>query len=532
MGKKELRVFLLVRPDGRTSPPSLSALAPSLPDAGVNWILPSCVFSGAQAPAWLSFLDDLDGQRPGDCVVSAGFAGAPHPLLQIEELRREVEWGLRAPGDPDRRFRPLAGLLAPGAADFLRPEALWLYATKGVRRLVVPAPGEWSIGAQIPVEGLPLQVLYRHEAREVAALPTARLLARTDGNLCVCADASQASAIRGLLRGLSARTRMTFARLDQPMDLPQGGAESLPAAGSDPALRDRAASVSAFRAHREGSEETSSVLQVMAGLHTVAGPARSVDVFPAARRENTAVMMGSVTLSDGALSAHFESGRLNSLSWNNRSVTPAAACRSYAGSAKQRPFDVTAAYALEAERLRGLRTLCRLSGDPSTLVVEYFFVEDCHYLLVSGRVRYPARRGLEAVAPLEMAVARVPAGGVAVRVLCRGEASYAIPITERTGPLCLSGSLFWFEGTEGGLVAGFPPVKEPALESVWLRVRRVGSENLLFASFFRNPGSSQSFAGRDELFSLYLGVAFEAPQALPGFPRAVLDELPHHALSS
>jgi hypothetical protein len=243
-------------------------------------------------------------------------------------------------------------------------------------------------------------------------------------------------------------------------------------------------------------------------------------------------MMGTVSLSDGALSAHFDAGRLSGVSWNGRYVTPAVPGGSYAGAAaRRRAFDVTAAYALEAERLRGLRSLHRLTGEPATLTMEYCFVEDCRYLLVSGRVRYPARRGLEAVTPLELAAAVVPAGGVNVHVLCRGEAPYRVRVGQRSGPICLSGSLLWFEGTEGGLAVGFPPLKEPALESVWLRVDRAGSQSVLLASFFVNPEGARSFGGRDELFSLYLGVAFEPPQALPAFPRAVLDEFPHHALS-
>jgi hypothetical protein len=38
--------------------------------------------------------------------------------------------------------------------------------------------------------------------------------------------------------------------------------------------------------------------------------------------------------------------------------------------------------------------------------------------------------------------------------------------------------------------------------------------------------------GASELFSLYLGVAFEPPTALPAVPRAVLEEIPHHAVAT
>ncbi len=531
MGKKQLRVFLLVRPDGRTPPASLSALIAALPEAPLHWNLPSCALSGSDGPAWRAFLEELEQRRPLDRLVALGYAGAPHPALQLEELRREVDWGLHPPGDQGRSFRPLPGVFAPAAADLLRPEALWLYATKGLRRMVVPAAGGWSLGAQMLVEGVPLQVLYSHGVRAAAAEPVGRLLARTGGLLCVRADARDQAALRSLLARLASRTRLSFAPLDEPLELPPGEAPAASGWSSDPGFRDRASSVSSIRTRRQASDETSSVLRVLAGLSSVAGPPRSVDVFPAARRKNTAEMMGAISLSDGALSAHFDSGRLGGFSWNGRQVTPAAAARSYAGaSTRPRPFEVVAAYALEAERLRGLRTLCRLAGDPASLTLEYFFVEDCPLLLVSGRVRYPARRGLEQVTPLELAAARVPPGGLAVHVFSRGEAPYRVRVTEDAPPVCLAGSLFWFEDEEGGLAAGFPPLKEPPRESMRLRVLRVGGEPLVLASFFANADASQSFAGRDELFSLYFGVAFEPPRVLPGFARAVLEELPHHAL--
>lgn len=531
MGKKELRVFLLVRPGGGTPPSPLSALIPLLPDAPVHWNLRSCLLSGADGPAWRAFLEELEQRRPLDRVVALGFAGAPHPPLQVEELRREVDWGLHPPGDQGRCFRPMPGVLAPEAADFLRPEALWLYATKGLRRLIAPAAGGWSAGAQILVEGVPLQVLYSHDVPEVAAQRVGRLVARTGGLLCLRADPCDGDRLRALLSRLASRTRLTFAALDEALDLAPAEAAALPEWSSDPAFRDRAASVSSSRTRRQGSDETAGVLQVLAGLRTVPGPARCLEAFPAARRENTAEMMGAISLSDGALSAHFDSGRLSGFSWNGRFVTPPEPSRSYAGApARARPLDVAAAYALEAERLRGLRSLCRLAGDPATLTLEYFFVEDCRFLLVSGRMRYPLRRGLEAMTPLEVAAAVVGPEGLSVHVLSKGEAATRVRVTGDTGPLCLSGSLFWFEGDEGGLMVGFPPLKEPPRESMRLRVLRVGSQNLLFASFFSSRDPSPSFAAKEELFSLYFGVGFEPPQALPAFPRAVLDELPSHAV--
>ncbi len=533
MGKKELRIFLLVRADGRASVQSLASFLPSLPSSPAHWAIPSSLLAGPDAGAWAAFLGELPARRPLDVVVSVGYAGAPHPMLQIEELRREVEWGQHPPGDAARPYRALPGVLAPAAADLLRPEALRLYATKGLRRIVVPAEGCWSAASETGIEGARLQVLYHHSVDELAAERPGRLVERVcDGVLGLAVDPASGRALRTVLDRLASRADLRYLRLDEPVTVAQPGPLA-PSPGSDPALRDRASSLSAFRTHRQAIEETASVLQVLAGFRSVAGPARSVGVFPSARRENTAVMMGTVSLSDGAFGAHFDAGRLTGLAWNGRAVTPLVAARSYAGPLhKPRPYEVVNAFALEADRVRGLRSLHRLAGESAALSLEYFFVEDFPFLLVTGRVRYPRRRGLERVSPLEIVVARVPQGeGVKVHVLSRGEAPYEVRVADGDPPICLAGSLFWFEGSEGGLLAGFPPVKEPALESVWLRIERVEAGSALFASFFSSRDRSGAFLGREELFSLYLGVAFETPPALPVFPRGVLDEIPYHALA-
>jgi hypothetical protein len=533
MGKKELRIFLLVRADARASVQSLASLIPALPSSPAHWAIPSGPLAGPDAGSWAAFLGELPVRRPLDLVVAVGYAGAPHPMLQLEELRREVEWGQHPPGDAVRPYRAVPGVLAPVAADFLRPEALRLYATKGLRRVVVPAEGCWPAASETGIEGARLQVLYYHPAAQVAAERPAPLVERVAGGvLGIAVDPENGRALRSALDRLASRASLVFLRLDEPVVVAQPGPLA-PLPGSDPALRDRASSVSAFRTHRQAIEETATVLQVLSGLRSVAGPDRSVAVFPASKRENTAVMMGAVSLSDGALGAQFDAGRLTGLAWNGRPVTPLVPARSYAGPPRRpRPYEVTNGFALEADRLRGLRCIHRLAGESAALSLEYFFVEDFPVLVVTGRVRYPRRRGLESVSPLEIAVAPVPEGeAVTVHVLSRGEAPYEVRVADGDPPVCLSGSLFWFQGSAGGLIAGFPPVKEPVLESVWLHTERLQTGGALFASFFANRDRSGAFLGREELFSLYLGVAFEVPSALPAFPRAVLDEVPYHALA-
>ena len=168
--------------------------------------------------------------------------------------------------------------------------------------------------------------------------------------------------------------------------------------------------------------------------------------------------MGTVSLSDGALGAHFDAGRLTGLAWNGRPVTPLEPARSYAGpAARPRQYEVANAFALEADRLRGLRCLHRLAGEPAPLSLEYFFVEDFQFLLVTGRVRYPRRRGLERVSPLEIAIARLPEGeAVTVHVLSRGEAPYEVRMADGAPPTLPLGQPLLVRGERGGRAGGLP----------------------------------------------------------------------------
>src|SRR5208337_556759 len=84
-------------------------------------------------------------ERRGDAVAAMGYSGASHPLLNIDELEREVSWGLKNPwgtGITDvLGIRPT--ILIPRVADLSRPGAWKLYGDHGFRSIgVFPAIGD------------------------------------------------------------------------------------------------------------------------------------------------------------------------------------------------------------------------------------------------------------------------------------------------------------------------------------------------------------------------------------------------------
>ncbi len=129
-----------------TVPALLDPLLAWLDDRKVHWNLPAL-------PADMPVRKRAAALKPlrlrvesrGDTVTLMGFAGAAHPLLNIDELEREVSWGLKnqwGTGLMDvLGIRPT--ILIPRVADLSRPGAWKLYADHGFRSIgVFPTPGE------------------------------------------------------------------------------------------------------------------------------------------------------------------------------------------------------------------------------------------------------------------------------------------------------------------------------------------------------------------------------------------------------
>src|SRR5271157_5998484 len=117
-----------------------------LDDRRVHWNLPALPpeMPARKRAAALKPLRSRIETR-GDAVTSLGFAGAVHPLLNIDELEREVSWGLKNPwgtGITDvLGIRPT--ILIPRVADLMRPGAWKLYRDQGFRSIgVFPEVGD------------------------------------------------------------------------------------------------------------------------------------------------------------------------------------------------------------------------------------------------------------------------------------------------------------------------------------------------------------------------------------------------------
>ncbi|HUI69509.1 MAG TPA: hypothetical protein VL354_03240, partial [Spirochaetia bacterium] len=72
-----------------------------------------------------------------DSVAVMGFAGACHPVLTLDELDKEISWGIENPwGSGTAQLLTIRPeILIPRVADLLRPEAVAAYGRHGFKTL-------------------------------------------------------------------------------------------------------------------------------------------------------------------------------------------------------------------------------------------------------------------------------------------------------------------------------------------------------------------------------------------------------------
>ena len=96
-------------------------VAPNLP---IHWNFPTFVLSEPGYQVWYRFTDSFAEER--DAILPMGFAGLHHPMLQLDELRRELDWGFSNPMASDDPLGIRSSVLLCRTPDLCRPQALSL----------------------------------------------------------------------------------------------------------------------------------------------------------------------------------------------------------------------------------------------------------------------------------------------------------------------------------------------------------------------------------------------------------------------
>ena len=167
--------------------------------------------------------------QAGDAVSCRGFGGCYHPLLTIDELEKELAWGVKNPWGTG--ITEVLGLqptvLGPRLADLLREDALKAYTSHGFRWIAAPGP---RAPARIGTLGL-VSVSRVAVAPLRVGDPNLRKLRQVDGVDSVCMlDLSGLSSADAL--------RLAFEELGGGVEpRPRGGVEPRPRGGVEPRPR-------------------------------------------------------------------------------------------------------------------------------------------------------------------------------------------------------------------------------------------------------------------------------------------------------
>jgi hypothetical protein len=416
-----------------------------LGSARVHWNLPAFppdIHSRKRAGFLKAFKNRLESA--GDAVTAMGFAGACHPLLNLDELEKELAWGVKNPWNTGIAdvldLKPQA--LIPPLPDLLRPEAWKLYAAYGFSLVgCVGAPAARPLGSTAP----------RRRASSASPIfPCARLSVASAGpndpltrSFRRCVAAGPYSFFLLDLSGLQGTEVLRWV-LEQPAAAmlserahlalvdPIGQADPTPARGPaaagagwradwsrfpGPVLRAKIEEAAALsRRKRKKAEEYARLLSLLAPGLASGQPAADVKGRPAHAQRLVAHMLGDVTLAGTGFDVRLAGGRFSGIARSGVDVLPRRPAQSYLkAGGRILPWKTLSSFSFEGDNGTGLReTLGWEAADGPLGSIEYAFLDDSPQLTVSADLCFqppPGIRVIEEYVPLAIAIAELPRGG-------------------------------------------------------------------------------------------------------------------------
>jgi hypothetical protein len=466
-------------------------------------------------------------EQRGDAVAAMGFSGASHPLLTIDELEREVSWGLKNPwgsGITDvLGVRP--ALMIPRVADCVRPAAWKLYGDHGFRLIgVFPDAVSVPVGAgclpciRVMVSSCtPGSPEVQRLRRLIAAAPKVCL----ELDLSGLTDADPIYTLLGGPTGLFGGRAPVLSPLAQPDgDLPvrpSGQVQRLDwrpmsMAGLHAALAQTAA---ISRKKRKKNEEYDTLLVRMGSLvdESKSGAVTARD--PRTQLRLVAHMLGDVALTGSGFDVRLQGGRFSGITRRGLELMPLRPARSFIQTrAGLWPYRTVSSFSFESDHGTGLREELRIDGREDSIVsIEYSFRDDSPLLSIALEIRYPdlpPGAVVDEYAPLALPLRMLKRGEAAVLEVAAPDGSTStVTVSEETGSVFAPGAQHRIRRTDGGwVVLHFASPGEsswglPSFSVVRNRGARILECNP-FGSCTPQPGSSVS--GRRSCFSLRIGL--------------------------
>ncbi len=358
--------------------------------------------------------------RSDDHQIPVGFSGAYHPLLKIDELKKELLWSRENPfnENPKAVFNslPLKALF-PYSVDFRRAPARLAY--KGGPTIIVEDRSRdllYCISedrySTLPVIHTPsldekrlrkqLLRLYRRESDEKAAI-------LIDGLLTSPAPISETLAVLGDLRArfpgfeIVSVERWLPTRSGESEDIRSIELRPLPIP-VDPVTRRFWSSVPTKQKGRKRitNELIKQRLERLSfvGIEEKKGAIGLDSQLRADERTLVADMSGEVLLTESELSARFKQGRIVAIRRDGHEAACPLPARSFLRfEGKTSEFTTISSFSFEGPRARGLRVVQKLDSEnlatPGQIVADYYFEEGEEDLLISLTVAYPELKNVD-----------------------------------------------------------------------------------------------------------------------------------------
>jgi len=489
----------------------------------VHWNLPAFpVESQARKRASVVRMLRSRIEGSGDRVTSMGFAGACHPLLNLDELEKELSWGLKNPwgtGLTDL-FGVRPRILVPRVPDLARKDAWALYSAHGFDLVGI---SEASSGAERTGE----TGCFRFARLSVAsARPGGASLRAVRRRLSGSNDVFLMLDLTGLtapgpLDSVLDDLSGSFALLDEPA--PPAGAGARPAPGGRvdwspvplPVLRTRVEAASGYaRRKRKKTEEYSDMLLILARGGEQAGPSPRETQRAEKGLRLVAHMLGDVSLTGSGFDVRLSGGRFCGITRRGAALLPPRPAVSYIRSGgRTTTFRTLSSFSFESEDGTGLREELRLEGaNDASLSIEYSFCDDSPLLSVTAEATWPqiGSRVVDEYAPLAIALAAVGKRATAiVEARAPDESVSSAVLSEGSGAVLLPGASHRIRRDDGGwIVVRFAPREGRKWGLPSFRVARTGGQRFLWMNPFGSyaPVSSAALSGRRETFSLLIGL--------------------------
>ena len=496
----------------------------------LHWNLPAFPPDG-QARKRAAIVKAIRGriEENGDAVTAAGFAGACHSLLNLDELEKELSWGLKNPwgtGITDMlEIRPT--VLVAQMPDLIRPEAWKLYMTHGFTQVGIRAnPGEPAAPE--------LQGSFNYALLPVAMTPGdaagrfLRRLGASSGPVVLFLDLSGLTGREPLEHVIDDCLSLLPAPESAGLSLITASASTPPAVGSPsrqrpldvslmPAALLRLKLAAAEQLSRKKRKKAEEYLELLRLLGPGKPPApqraeRQSDAPNSARL--VAHMLGEVSLSGDRFDVHLLGGRFCGIAHRGTELLPRRlAVSSMVVAGKTMHYHTQSSFSFEGENGTGLREELALEGGSGgSISIEYSFRNDSPMLSITGNVRHPrieSPRVVEEYAPFAFALSEVPrSGAVEVHVAAPDESVGVSHIEEGGGGVLLPGAVYRVRCAAGGwILVRFSPRDGRKWGLASFRIIKARGKRFLECNPFGSyaPVAAEALSDTFESFSLFLG---------------------------